>query len=127
LSRLRQLDPSYAQASMDLGANQIRTFIHVVLPMIRSALIGAGLLGFTLSFDEIIVTFFLAGVQPTLPVHVWNQLRFGFTPSINAVFTCIGVFSLLLVLLATRILRSSIITRSRAPATSGSQAERGRA
>ena len=125
LSRLRQLDPSYAQASMDLGANQIRTFIHVVLPMIRSALIGAGLLGFTLSFDEIIVTFFLSGVQPTLPVHVWNQLRFGFTPSINAIFTCIGVFSLLLVLLATRILRSNIITRSRAPAIGGSQTERG--
>ncbi len=105
LSRLRQLDPSYAQASMDLGANRVRTFVHVVLPMIRSALIGGGLLGFTLSFDEIIVTFFLSGVQPTLPVHVWNQLRFGFTPSVNAVFTCIGVLSLLLVILATRILR----------------------
>ena len=111
LSRLRQLDPSYAQASMDLGANRMRTFIHVVLPMIRSALIGGGLLGFTLSFDEIIVTFFLSGVQPTLPVHVWNQLRFGFTPSVNAIFTCIGVFTLLLVILATQILRPYIGTR----------------
>jgi spermidine/putrescine transport system permease protein len=116
LSRLRQLDPSYAQASMDLGANRIRTFIRVVLPMIRSALIGGGLLGFTLSFDEIIVTFFLSGVQPTLPVHVWNQLRFGFTPSVNAIFTCIGVFSFVLVLLATRILSLDLRGRDRARA-----------
>ena len=114
LSRLRHLDPSYAQASMDLGANRIRTFVHVVLPMIRSALIGGGLLGFTLSFDEIIVTFFLSGVQPTLPVHVWNQLRFGFTPSVNAVFTCIGVVSLVLVVLATRFLRRNVGGRPRA-------------
>ena len=122
LSRLRQLDPSYEQASMDLGANRVRTFLYIVLPMIRSALIGGGILGFTLSFDEIIVTFFLSGVQPTLPVHVWNQLRFGFTPSVNAVFTCIGVFSLVLVLVASRILRPFAKGSRGAPSVAGSAA-----
>lgn len=104
-TRLKRLDPAYAQASMDLGANSLRTFWHVVLPQIRTALVGACLLGFTLSFDEIIITFFLTGNEPTLPVYVWNQLRFGFTPSVNAIFTCIALFSLVVITLATRLLR----------------------
>lgn len=104
-TRLKRLDPSYAQASMDLGANRLRTFWHVVLPQIRTALVGGCLLGFTLSFDEIIVTIFLTGTEPTLPVYVWNQLRFGFTPSVNAIFTCIALFSLGVLVVASRILR----------------------
>jgi ABC-type spermidine/putrescine transport system permease subunit II len=104
LARLRRLDPSLEHASMDCGANRSRTFIHVTLPEIRGALLGAALIGFTLSFDEIIVTFFLAGSRQTLPVYVWNQLRFGFTPEINAVFTCISVGSVTLVIVATRLL-----------------------
>jgi spermidine/putrescine transport system permease protein len=106
LARLQRLDPSLEQASMDLGANRWRTFAHVTLPLIRSALIGGALLGFTLSLDEVIVTLFLTGVEPTLPVYVWNQMRFGFTPTVNAIFTCIGVFSLLMILVATRLLRT---------------------
>lgn len=108
LARLRRLDPSLVQASMDCGAGHLRTFWHVVLPQLRTALLGAALLGFTLSFDEVIVTFFLVGNEPTLPVYIWNQLRFGFTPEINAIFTLIGVASLLVVLVASRILRSDL-------------------
>jgi spermidine/putrescine transport system permease protein len=50
------------------------------------------------------VTFFLTGAEPTLPVYVFNQLRFGFTPAINALFTCIGVGSVTLLLLAAWLL-----------------------
>jgi ABC-type spermidine/putrescine transport system permease subunit II len=108
LTRLRRIDPSYVQASMDLGAGRLRTFWHVVLPQIRTALLVSCLLGFTLSFDEIIVTFFLAGPSPTLPVFVWNQLRFGFTPEINAIFSCIGVASFVIVVVSTQILRRDL-------------------
>jgi ABC-type spermidine/putrescine transport system permease subunit II len=108
LSRLRRIDPTYRQASMDLGAGRIRTFWHITLPQIRTALVVACLLGFTLSFDEIIVTFFLAGPSPTLPVFVWNQIRFGFTPEINAIFSCIGVASFVIVVVATQILRRDL-------------------
>lgn len=108
LTRLQRLDPSFAQASMDLGANRRQTFVHVIFPLIRSALIGGALLGFTLSVDEVIVTLFLTGVKPTLPIHIWNQMRFGFTPSVNAVFTCIGIASLIVILSAARILRGDI-------------------
>jgi ABC-type spermidine/putrescine transport system permease subunit II len=108
LTRLRRIDPAYIQASMDLGAGRIRTFWHVVLPQIRTALLVACLLGFTLSFDEIIVTFFLAGPSPTLPVFVWNRLRFGFTPEINAIFSCIGIASFVIIVVSTQILRRDL-------------------
>ncbi|HYS70155.1 MAG TPA: ABC transporter permease subunit, partial [Gemmatimonadaceae bacterium] len=102
--RLRTSDPSLEQASMDSGAGPLRTFWHVTLPGIRVPLIAACLLGFTLSMDEITVTFFLAGIQGTLPVYVWGLLRFGFTPEVNAAFTIIGGGSLLLIVIATALL-----------------------
>jgi ABC-type spermidine/putrescine transport system permease subunit II len=97
LQRLKTADPSLEQASMDCGAGPLRTFWHVTLPGLRVALIAGCLLGFTLSMDEIAVTFFLAGTQPTLPVYVWGLLRFGFTPEVNAAFTLIAGGSLLLI------------------------------
>ncbi len=115
LSRLRQLDPSLEQASMDCGAGRLRTFWHVTLPSIRVTVIAACLLGFTLSFDEITVTFFLSGVQPTLPVHVWTLLRFGFTPEVNAVFTLIAAVSLVLIVLAAVLLSGWRPHRRNAP------------
>jgi spermidine/putrescine transport system permease protein len=99
--RLRALDPTLEQASKDLGANSLRTFVHITFPSIRTALIAAALLGFTVSFDEIIVTFFLSGPEQTLPVHIWTLLRQGFSPAINAVLTMIAVFSILTITIAT--------------------------
>jgi ABC-type spermidine/putrescine transport system permease subunit II len=96
LQRLKTSDPSLEQASMDCGAGSLRTFWHVTLPGVRVPLIAGCLLGFTLSMDEIAVTFFLAGTEPTLPVYVWGLLRFGFTPEVNAAFTLIAGGSLLL-------------------------------
>ncbi len=104
LNRLRQMDPSIVQAAMDLGATPFRAFLGVILPQLKTALIGSCLLGFTLSFDEVLVTFFLAGNNPTLPIYVYNQLRFGFTPTINALFSIITVASVALLLLGMRIL-----------------------
>jgi spermidine/putrescine transport system permease protein len=100
IQRLKTSDPSLEQASMDCGAGSLRTFWHVTLPGLRVALLAGCLLGFTLSMDEIAVTFFLAGTEPTLPVYVWGLLRFGFTPEVNAAFTLIAGGSLLLIGLA---------------------------
>jgi ABC-type spermidine/putrescine transport system permease subunit II len=108
LTRLRTMDPALEHASMDLGAGRIRTFINVTLPQLRVALLAGALLGFTISFDEIIVTFFLAGVDVTLPVYVWNQLRFGFTPEINAIFTLIGTASIVLIVAGTTLLTRTL-------------------
>jgi spermidine/putrescine transport system permease protein len=104
LARLRQMDPSIVQAALDLGATPVRAFLGIVAPQLQTALVGACLLGFTLSFDEVLVTFFLTGEEPTLPVYVYNQLRFGFTPTINALFTCIAIGSVTLLLVGIRFL-----------------------
>ncbi len=113
LQRLKVSDPSLEQASMDLGGGKIATFWHVTLPGIRAALVAAALLGFTMSMDEIAVTFFLAGTEPTLPVYVWGLVRFGFTPEVNAAFTLIGGGSLTCIALAGLIL--VINARKRGP------------
>lgn len=105
LNRLRRIDPNFALASRDLGAGWWRTLVRIELPMIKSAVLGGALLAFTLSIDEVMVSLFLSGSTPTLPVYVWNQTRFGFTPSVNAIFTCIGLLSLILVISAQSLIR----------------------
>ncbi|MER1984504.1 MAG: ABC transporter permease [Solibacillus sp.] len=100
-TRLRRLDPSLEEASSDLGATKWQTFVHIILPNIKTALIGASLLAFTLSLDEIPVTFFLNGLYSTLPLEIWGMTRNGITPEVNAISTLIFVFSLVLIIVST--------------------------
>lgn len=106
LARLRRLDPSLMEAAQDCGADRFRSFLHVLLPLIGGSILGGALMGFTLSVDEVVITLFLTGVEPTLPVWVWNQMRFGFTPSVNAIFSLIGLVTLVAVILAERLVRT---------------------
>ena len=104
-ARLQRLPKSLAEASGDLGAPPLWTFLYITLPNLRSAIIGAGLLSFVLSFDEIPVTFFLTGRDNTLPMYIYSTMRRGVTPEINAVGTLIVLASLILIVisvLATR-------------------------
>ena len=94
---LQKLDRRQEEASLDLGATPWRTFWLVTLPNLRISLIAAGLLIFTLSMDEIAVTFFLIGRDNTLPLEIWGRLRRGITPEINAVSTLILCVSILLI------------------------------
>ena len=73
-ARLRRTGRSQIEASMDLGADAFQTFRRVVLPSIASALLAGGMLAFSLSFDEVIVTTFTAGQQATLPIWILDQL-----------------------------------------------------
>ena len=97
LIQLRKLDPSLVEASLDLGANRWRTFVYVLLPLIRPSIVAGAFLGLTLSADDVMVTLFLAGGEPTLPIWVFNQMRFGFTPSVNAVFSILAISVLIIV------------------------------
>jgi spermidine/putrescine transport system permease protein len=94
---LQKLDRRQEEASLDLGATPWRTFWLVTLPNLRLSLIAAGLLIFTLSMDEIAVTFFLIGSDNTLPQEIWGRLRRGITPEINAISTLILLVSILLI------------------------------
>jgi spermidine/putrescine transport system permease protein len=92
---LQKLDRAQEEASLDLGANYWQTFWRVTLPNLKLPIIGAALLIFTLSMDEIAVSFFLIGRDNTLPLEIWGRLRRGITPEINAISTVLFVFSLI--------------------------------
>jgi putative spermidine/putrescine transport system permease protein len=74
LARFRRTAGSQIEASMDLGANSFQTFWNIVLPNIATALLAGGILAFSLSFDEVIVTTFTAGQQQTLPIWIFSQM-----------------------------------------------------
>jgi len=100
---LQKLDRAQEEASLDLGATYWQTFWRVTLPNLKLSIIGAALLIFTLSMDEIAVSFFLIGRENTLPLEIWGRLRRGITPEINAISTLIFVFSLLAIVIWYRL------------------------
>ncbi len=103
-ARLQRFDRRIEEASADLGARPWQTFRYVTLPNIKSALIGSSLISFTLSFDEIPVTFFLTGRDNTLPMYIWSVIRRGITPEINAIGTIIVGVSIILILFSVFIM-----------------------
>jgi spermidine/putrescine transport system permease protein len=100
---LQKLDRTQEEASLDLGANYWQTFWRVTVPNLKLPIIGAALLIFTLSMDEIAVSFFLIGRDNTLPLEIWGRLRRGITPEINAVSTIIFIFSLVTIVFWYRL------------------------
>jgi spermidine/putrescine transport system permease protein len=99
-AQLKRLDSSIQEAALDLGASGIQAFFYVIFPNIRTAIFGAALLSFTLSLDEIPVTYFLNGVFSTLPIQIWGMTRNGITPQVNAISTLIFAFSLTAILIS---------------------------
>jgi spermidine/putrescine transport system permease protein len=95
-ARLQRFDRRIEEASADLGAKPLQTFWYVTFPNIRGAVIGSSLIAFTLSFDEIPVTFFLTGRDNTLPMYIWSTIRRGMTPEINAIGSMIIAVSVVL-------------------------------
>jgi spermidine/putrescine transport system permease protein len=100
---LQKLDRAQEEASLDLGATPWQTFWRITLPNLKLSLIAAGLLIFTLSMDEIAVTFFLIGRDNTLPLEIWGRLRRGITPEINAVSSLIFAVSVFLIVVWYRL------------------------
>jgi len=96
---LQKMDRAQEEASLDLGATPLQTFLRITLPNLKLSLVAAGLLIFTLSMDEIAVTFFLIGRDNTLPLEIWGRLRRGITPEINAISTLIFAASVILIVI----------------------------
>lgn len=102
-ARLSHFDYSTVEASRDLGAGVLRTFLHVTLPQIAPGVIAGALLVFTLSVDEFVIAFFTAGIEITLPIQIYSMVRFGVTPVINALATVVLAVTITLVFAAMRI------------------------
>jgi putative spermidine/putrescine transport system permease protein len=108
LARLRRVQGSLVEASMDLGADGWQTFRYVILPNIGTALVAGALLAFALSFDEIVVTNFTSGTDLTLPKWIFNNLRLPTQrPEVNVVASVVLLVSFVPVYIAQRLARDT--------------------
>jgi spermidine/putrescine transport system permease protein len=97
-ARLIGFDRHLEEAAMDLGANEWTTFRKVTLPLIAPAMLAAALLGFALSIDDFVITYFVAGPEQTFPVFVWGISRVSVPPQINVVASAIFLVAICLAL-----------------------------
>lgn len=112
-SRLIGLDPAYEEAARDLGATPWQTFWHVTFPLIMPGVIAGGMLAFTLSLDDFVVSFFTTGPgATTLPILIYSSVKRGITPDINALSTLMIAVSVLVTLLVTWLQRSGQTNRN---------------
>jgi spermidine/putrescine transport system permease protein len=88
-ARLIGFDRHLEEAAMDLGANELTTFRKVTLPLLAPAMLSAALLGFALSIDDFVITYFVAGPEQTFPVFVWGISRVTVPPQVNVVASAI--------------------------------------
>lgn len=104
LSRLRTLDPVLEEAALDLGASEWRAFREITLPQLGPGIAAAALLAFTISFDDYVITSFVAGVDSeTLPMVIYSAARRGVSPVLNAASTIIVLGLGLLILISERL------------------------
>jgi spermidine/putrescine transport system permease protein len=104
-ARIAGMDRALIEASEDLYATPWRTFRQITLPQIYPAVLAGFLLSFTFSFDDFIVSFFVAGANTTLPIYVFSSIRRGITPEVNAIGTMVLAVSLTLLIVAQVLLR----------------------
>jgi len=104
-ARLVSLDKAIIEAAQDLYSTPSGVIRQVLLPLLLPSILAGGLLSFTFSLDEYIITSFVAGPNTTLPLYVFASIRRGVTPEINAIGTVILFFSFLLVIIAQWLIR----------------------
>src|SRR5881398_3816423 len=108
LARLRRTSPSLIEASQDLGADGWQTFRFVTWPVLSTALVAGGLLAFALSFDEVVVTYFTAGAQETLPIFILDNIERGDQlPVVNVVAFFVIAVTAIPVIIAQRVMRDT--------------------
>ena len=105
-ARLVGMDRTLEEAAADLGATPIQTLRRITIPLLYPAILAGGLLAFTFSFDDFVLTFFVSGAtSTTLPLKIFSMLRFGISPVINAVATVMLVVTLTCILGASLLVR----------------------
>ena len=98
-ARLSGYDKSIEEASMDLGANRIVTFFEITLPVLAPGIAGVALLAFTLSIDDVIISYFVNGQTKTYPLKVMESIKSGVSPDVNALSTLVLIGTIGLVYL----------------------------
>ncbi|MGL5963292.1 MAG: ABC transporter permease, partial [Fusobacteriaceae bacterium] len=109
ISRLEEFDFSIVEAAYDLGATEIETLKKVILPMLMPAIISGFLISVTLSFDDFVTTFFVAGPgSSTLPLRIYSMIRLGVSPVINALSVLL-IGGAILLTVSTKSLQKYIV------------------
>lgn len=105
-------DRRLEEASKDLGADELQTFRQVTLPNVFPGIVAGGLLAFTLSFNEFVYTYFVKGTgDPTLPVYIWNQIRYNVTPEVNVISVVFLLVAVTMVLVAVWLTKVDLLAR----------------
>jgi spermidine/putrescine transport system permease protein len=108
LARLSGMDDHLEEAAMNLGADEITTFWRVTVPLLWPAILSGALLAFIMSFDDYVITSFVAGSgSSTLPLVIYGMVRRNIEPSINAISTLILIVTVVLLWIAERLSRRS--------------------
>jgi spermidine/putrescine transport system permease protein len=103
-ARLMGIDPSLEEAAMDLGAPPLKAFWHVIVPYMMPAIVAGALMSFTLSMDELIVTYFTSGPESaTLPLKIFGRVKKGLDPSLNAISTLFIIAVVVMVIFSERL------------------------
>ena len=98
--------PVLPELSVELGASETVTFRRITLPLILPGILGGALLAFTVSFDNFLITYMLAGPGiTTIPIQVYSMVRFEITPKIHAFSTFIVLISMTLIIINERVIR----------------------
>ena len=106
-ARLEEFDTTVIEAARDLGANELQTLFRVILPMIAPGIISGWLTAVTLSLEDFVITFFVAGPgSTTLPLYIYSAIRFGVSPVINALSVVMVAGTVLLVYPSRRFLKA---------------------
>jgi spermidine/putrescine transport system permease protein len=109
-ARLLNLEKNLVEAASDLGANEWQSFLFVIFPLLMPAFVAGWLLSFTLSMDDVLISFFVTGPGfDILPLRIYSMVRLGIKPEVNALSTFIFIFTLLLVTVAHIFLRKEKI------------------
>jgi len=105
-SRLIDTDKHIIEAAKDLGASDAQLFLRILIPLLKPALIASWLISFTLSADDIVISFFVSGPSfQILPLAIYSSIRAGVTPELNALCTLMFALTLVIVLPAAALLR----------------------
>ena len=98
-ARLQGMDPRLEEAARDLYCNPRAVFRYVTFPLVLPGILGAALLGFSLSFDDFIISFFNAGTLVTFPIYIWGAAQRGIPVQVNALATVVFLEALAIVLI----------------------------
>jgi len=106
LGRMQRIDWALEEAAWDLGANRMTAFTKIIAPVMFPGIATAAMLIFPWSFDDFVITYFVAGVgTTTLPIYVFSQLRYGATPVINTIGTIFITVTILMLFIGNLIQR----------------------